>query len=136
LQGTIYILQAIVAKYFSCTFLFKNVTNLQLLGIMHAAPPLAKSQLISSCSSKKCLAKIRIPTSQNDLQFIFTPDGWRMYPFNLPLPAPSCSWVPFQLSKHRLSNTFSQHQTPMQNYPSQPREDLKVSKSKRPRSLY
>ena len=134
MQGTIYIykLQAMVAKYFSCTFLlFKNVTNLQLLGIMHAAPPLAKSQLISSsCSSKKYLAKISIPTSQNDLQFIFTPDGWRMYPFNLPLSAPSCSWVAFQLSKHRMSNTFSQHQSPRQNYLSQPREDLKVSKNK------
>ena len=51
----------IVPKYFSCTFLlFKNATNLQLLGIMHAAPPLAKSQLISSYSSKKCLAKISV----------------------------------------------------------------------------
>jgi len=35
-----------VAKYFSCTFpLFKNATNLYLLGIMHAAPPLVKSRL-------------------------------------------------------------------------------------------
>jgi len=48
-----------VAKYFSCTFLlFKKDTNLQLPGIMHAAPPLAQSQLISSHSSKTCLAKL------------------------------------------------------------------------------
>jgi len=61
LQGTIYILQVMVAKYFSCTFLlFKNITNLKLLGIMHAAPPLAKSPLISSYSSKNCLAKISV----------------------------------------------------------------------------
>ena len=102
---------------------------------MHATPPLAKSPLISSCSGKKCLAKISTSTSQTDLQFIFTPDGWRMYPFNLPVSAPSCSWVAFQLSKHHLSNTLSQHQTLRQNYPRQPREYLKVSKSKRPRSL-
>jgi len=48
-----------VAKQFSCTFvLFKNATNFYLLGIMHAVPPLAKSLLIFSCSSKKCLATI------------------------------------------------------------------------------
>ena len=62
LQGTIYIiLQDMVAKYFSCTFpFFKYATNLYLLGIMHAAPPLARSPLASSYSSKKCLAKISI----------------------------------------------------------------------------
>jgi len=50
-----------VTKYFYCTFpLFKNATNLYLLGIMYAAPPLAKSPLISSYSSKKCLAKISV----------------------------------------------------------------------------
>jgi len=54
-----YILQGMVAKYFSSTFpLFKNATNYSLLAIMHAAPPLAKSPLISSYSSKKCLTKI------------------------------------------------------------------------------
>jgi len=54
-----YILQGVVAKYFSSTFpLFKNTTNLSLLAIMHVAPPLAKSPLISSYSSKKCLTKI------------------------------------------------------------------------------
>ena len=36
---------------------------------------------------------------------------WRMYPFNLPLSAPACYWVPFRLSKHRLSHTLSQHQS-------------------------
>jgi len=34
-----------------------------------------------------------------------------MYLFNLPLLAPACCWVPFRLSKHRLSNTLSQHQS-------------------------
>jgi len=50
-----------VAKYFSCTFpLFENAINLYLLGMMHAAPLLAKSPLISSYSSKKCLYKISV----------------------------------------------------------------------------
>jgi len=49
-----------VAKYFSCTFLlFKNATNLQLLGIMHAAPPLAKSPLLSSYSRKNVCQNFR-----------------------------------------------------------------------------
>jgi len=56
-----YILQSMVAKHFSCTFLlFKNATNICLLGIVHAAPHLAKSLLISSYSSKKCLAKTSV----------------------------------------------------------------------------
>ena len=42
-----------------------------------------------------------------------------MYPFNLPLSAPACCWVSFRLSKYRLSNSLSQHQTPKQNYSSQ-----------------
>ena len=42
-----------------------------------------------------------------------------MYPFNLPLSAPACCWVPFRLSKYRWSNGLPQHQTPKQNYPSQ-----------------
>jgi len=100
---------------------------------MHAAPPLAKSQLISSHSSKTCLAKLAWATSQNDLQFIFTADERRICTFNLPLSAPACCWVPFRLSKHRLSNSLSKHQTPKQNYPSQLK--IKLSKRKRTRSL-
>ena len=34
-----------------------------------------------------------------------------MCPFNLPLSAPACYWIPFRLSKHRLSNSLSQHQS-------------------------
>jgi len=34
-----------------------------------------------------------------------------MYPFNLPLSAHACCWVLFRLSKHRLYNTLSQHQS-------------------------
>jgi len=29
-----------------------------------------------------------------------------MYPFNLPLSAAACCWVPFRLLKYHLSNTF------------------------------
>jgi len=59
-----------------------------------------------------------------------------MYPFNLPLSAPACCWVPFWLSKHRLSNTLSQHQSNSQAELSKPtREDFKVCKRKRTRSL-
>jgi len=54
------------------------------------------------------------------LQCIFTADGRRTCPFNLPLSAPACCWVPFRLSKHRLSNSLSKHQsTPKQNNPIQ-----------------
>ena len=110
--------------------------QISLLGIMHVASPLAKSPLISSYSSKKCLAKISVATSQNDLQFIFTADGWRMYSFNLPLSAPACCWVPFRLSKHRLPNILSQHQSNSQAELSKPtREDFKISKRNRTRSL-
>ena len=96
---------------------------------MHAASPLAKSPLISSID-------ISVATSQNDLQFIFTADGWRMYSFNLPLSAPACYWVPFRLSKHRLSNILSQHQSNSQAELSKPtREDFKISKRNRTRRL-
>jgi len=103
---------------------------------MHAAPTLAKSQLISSYSSKTYLAKLAWATSQNDLQFIFTADGRRICPFNLPLSAPACYWVPFRLSKHRLSNNLSKHQSNSQAKLSKPtRVDFKVSKRKRTRNV-
>jgi len=103
---------------------------------MHAAPPQAKSPLISFYNSKKCLAKISVGFFTNDLQFIFTADGWMMYPFNLPLSAPACCWVPFRLCKHRLSNILSQHQSNSQAELSKStREDFKISKRTRPRSL-
>jgi len=88
---------------------------------MHAAPPLAKSPLISSYSSKKCLTKIyRRLLHKMICKFIFTADGWMMYPFNLPLSAPACCWAPFRLSKHRLSISFPNiNQSPKKNYPSQ-----------------
>jgi len=61
-----------------------------------------------------------------------------MYPINLPLPAPACCWVglPLRLSKHRLSNSRSQRQSNFQAELSTPtREDFKISKRKRARSL-
>jgi len=59
-----------------------------------------------------------------------------MYPSNLPLSAPACCWVPFLLSKHRLSNSLYQHQSNSQAKLSKPTgEDLKISKRKRTRSL-
>ena len=59
-----------------------------------------------------------------------------MYSFNLPLSAPACCWVPFCLTKHRLSNSLSQNQTNSQAELSKPtREDFKISKRKRTRSL-
>jgi len=103
---------------------------------MHAAPPLAKSPLISSHSSKKRWTKISVAISQNDLQFIFTADGQRMYPLILHLSAPARCWVPFRLSKHRLSNTLFQHQSNSQAELSKPaREDFKISKRKQTRNL-
>jgi len=77
-----------------------------------------------------------LATSQNYLQFIFTAHGWMMCPFNLPLSAPARCWVPFRLSKHCLSSSLSQHQSISQAELSKPtREDFKISKRKRTRSL-
>ena len=57
-------------------------------------------------------------------------------PFNLPLSTPACCWVPFRLSKHRLSNTLSKHQSNSQAESSKPtREDFKISKRKRTKSV-
>ena len=66
-------------------FLKKLQTFLMLLGIMHAAPPLPKSPLISFYQQQKNSPKI----FTNWFQSIFTAGGWRMYPFNLPLLAPA-----------------------------------------------
>ena len=67
----------------------------------------------------------------NDLQSIFTANGWMMYPLNLPLSALARCWVPFRLSKHRLSNSLSQHQSNSQAELSKPiREDFRISKRK------
>ena len=56
--------------------------------------------------------------------------------FNLPLSAPAYCLVPFRLSKHRLPNSLSQHQANSQAELSKTaREDFKISKRKRTRSL-
>ena len=103
---------------------------------MHAAPPQAKFPLISFHNSKKYLAKNCAGFFTNWLQFIFTADGWMMYPFNLPLSAIAFCWVHFRLSKHRLPNSRSKHQSNSQADLSKPtREDFKISKRKRTRSL-
>jgi len=54
-----------------------------------------------------------------------------MYPINLPLSALARCWVPFRLSKRRLSNRLSQHQSNSQTELSRPiREDFRISKRK------
>jgi len=54
----------------------------------------------------------------------------------LPLSAPARCWVPFRLSKQRLSNSLSQHQSNFQAELSKPtREDFRISKRKRTRNL-
>jgi len=56
----------------------------------------------------------------------------RICPFNLPLSAPACCWIPFRLSKHRLSNSLSKYRSNSQAELSKPtREDFKISKRKR-----
>jgi len=103
---------------------------------VHAAPPLAKSLFISSFSSKKCLPKISVGYLKKWFTIYFTADGWRICPFNLPLSAPACCWVPFRLSKHCLSNSFPKHQSNSQAELSKPTtEDFKLSKRKRTRRL-
>jgi len=54
---------------------------------MHAAPPLAKSPLISSYRSKKFLAKISVGYFTKWFTIYFY-CWWAMYPFNLPLSGP------------------------------------------------
>jgi len=102
---------------------------------MHAAQPLAKSPLVSSYSSKKCLAKISVGYFTKWFTNYFY-CWWVMYPFNFPFSAPARCWVPFRLSKHRLSSSLSQYQSISQAELSKPtREDSKISKRKRTRSL-
>ena len=78
-------------------------------------------QLFKWIKKDNCAPSLTVP--HLPLQFIFTADGWRMYPFSLPLSAPACCWVAFRLSKHRLSNRLlfpsNINQIPKQNYPSQ-----------------
>jgi len=89
---------------------------------MHATPSLAKCPLIFSYSSIKCLAKISV--------IYFT--KW----FTIYFKAPACCWLPFQLSKHRLSNSLYQHQSNSQAQLSNlTREDFKRFKRKSIRSL-
>ena len=58
-----------------------------------------------------------------------------MHHFNLPLSPVRC-WVPFRLSNHRLSSSLSHYQSNTQAELSRPtREDFKISKRKRTRSL-
>jgi len=62
---------------------------------------------------------------------MFTANGLMMYPLNLSLSAPARCWIPFRLSKHRLSNSLSQHQSNSQAELSKPtREDFRISKRK------
>jgi len=59
-----------------------------------------------------------------------------IYPINLPLSAPARYWVPFRLSKHRLSNSLSQYQSNSQAKLSKPtRDDFSISKRKRTSNL-
>jgi len=130
-----YILQGVVAKYFSSTFpLFKNTTNLSLLAIMHVAPPLAKSPLISSYSSKKCLTKIIVGYLSKLINDLLINDyniflllmggwcilnGWMMYPISPCQPLHAVGY-PFDCPNNVCLITFPNiNQTPKQNYPSQ-----------------
>jgi len=70
-------------------FLKKLQIFLMLLSILHAAPPLPKSPLISSYQQQNIWPKISVAYFTKWFQRIFTVGGWRMYPFNLPLLAPA-----------------------------------------------
>jgi len=57
-------------------------------------------------------------------------------PFQSPLSAPACCWIPVRLSKHRLYNSLSKHQSNSQTKLSKPtRENFKLSKRTRTRSF-
>jgi len=69
--------------------LTKQQIFLMLLGIMHAAPPLPKSPLISTYQQQNHWPKISVAYFTKWFQSIFTVGGWRTYPFNLPLLGPA-----------------------------------------------
>jgi len=98
-----------VAKYFSCAFLlFKNATDLLLLGIVHAAPPLAKSPLISSYSSKNFWPKLAYSLLHKMIcnLFLLLVSGGCILSISPCHPLHAVGY-PFGLSEHRLSNSFS-----------------------------
>ena len=90
---------------------WKSYKSEMLLGIMHAAPPLPKSPLISSYQQQSIWPKISVAYFTKWFQSVFTVGGSRMYPFNLPLLAPayiptqSCKrasfWSPNQARSHK-----------------------------------
>ena len=74
---------------------------LMLLGIMHAAPTLPKSPLISSYQQQNFWPKISVAYFTKWFLSIFSAGGWRMYSFNLSLllaadiPTQSCKRASF-----------------------------------------
>jgi len=68
-----------------------------LLGIVHAAPPLPKSTLISTYQQQNIWSQISVADFTKWFQSIFTVGGWRIYPFNLPLLPPA--YIPTQSLK-------------------------------------
>jgi len=126
-----------LAKYFSCTFLlFKNATNLWLLGIMHADPSLAKSPFTSSYSSKKYLAEISVAYFTKWFTIYFYCWWVDDASFQFPLVSPCMLSGTLSTAKHRFSNSLSQHQSNSQTELSKPiTSDFKISKRKRTRIL-
>jgi len=101
---------------------------------MHAHPPLANSPIISSYSSKKCLPKISVAhfTKWFTISFLLLLGGGCILSISLCQPLHAV-WVPFWLSKHRLSNTLSQHQSNSQAELSKPtRDDSRYPKENEP----
>ena len=104
---------------------------------MHAAPPQAKSPLISFHNSKKYLAKISVGFFTKWFAIYFHCWWVDDVSFHLPLSAPACYWVPFRLCKHHLSNILFQHQSNSQAELSKPtRENFKISKRKQTRGPF
>ena len=97
-------------------FLKKLQIFSMLLGIMHAAPPLPKSPLISSYQRQNIWPKISVAYFTKWFQYMFSVGGWRMYPFNLPLLAPA--YIPTQSCKR--ASFWSLNPAGARNYKPEP----------------
>jgi len=101
---------------------------------MHAAPPQAKSPLISFYSSQKYLAKISVGFSTKRLQFIFTVDEWMLYPLSIsPCQPLHAVGYPFDCPNIVCLISFPNiNQNLIQNYLSQPEKISRYPKENEP----
>jgi len=104
---------------------------------MHAAPPQAKTPLISFYSSQKYLAKISVGFLTKWLQFIFTVDEWMLYPLSIsPCQPLHAVGYPFDCPNIVCLISFPNiNQNLIQNYLSQLRKFQDIQKKTNQKSF-